>query len=53
MVDITATQAQSKGASPSINWKEGQTKDAAAKPLNMLSPPPIPPSADRVDKLCH
>jgi hypothetical protein len=50
MVDIAATQAQSKGASPSISWKEGQTKDATAKPLNVMSPPP---PADRVDKLYH
>jgi hypothetical protein len=47
MVDLTATQAQAKGASPSINGKEGYNKAAAAKPLNVLSPPP----AEEVDKL--
>jgi hypothetical protein len=44
MVDIAATQAQSKGASPSISRKEGQTKDATVKPLNVLSPTPPPPT---------
>jgi hypothetical protein len=47
MLDLTATQAQAKAVSPSINEKEGQTKAIATKPLNMLSPPP----ADGVDKL--
>jgi hypothetical protein len=47
MLDLTATQAQAKAVSPSINEKEGQTKAVATKPLNMLSPPP----ADGVDKL--
>jgi hypothetical protein len=49
MVDLATTQAQTKGASPSINRKESQTEAITAKPLNVLLPPP----ADRVDKLYH
>jgi hypothetical protein len=47
MVDLATNQAQAKGLFPSVNWKEGQTKANAAKPQNVLSPPP----ADGVDKL--
>jgi hypothetical protein len=47
MVDLTATQAQAKAASPFVNQKEGQNEAAVAKHLNVLSPPPT----DRVDKL--
>jgi hypothetical protein len=47
MVDYTATQAQDNGVAPSANRKGGQTKAAAAKPLNALPPP----TADGVDKL--
>jgi hypothetical protein len=47
MVDLAATQAQAKEASPSIKRKVCQTKATTAKPINVLSPPPI----DRVDML--
>jgi hypothetical protein len=47
MVDLTATQAQTKGSAPSTEREGGQTKAVGTKPLNALPPP----SADGVERL--
>jgi hypothetical protein len=52
MVDLTTTQAQAKGVTPSTNRAGGgggETEAAVAKPPNALPPP----TTDGVDMLYH